>query len=125
MKVRVKSRSKKLFATKNEFKEWKQRQADPITPEQIWNYVETLTPSEALFKVPEWLCTAKKRDDGKTVFPYTVAEIKKETEKAFLIEDIEYAELMTSSTDKYSQETTPASESVWLPKSQVVCYQKM
>lgn len=122
MKIRIKKRSKKLFTTKTEFKEWGNHQSESMDPEQVWEYVETLTPNEALFKIPEWLCKAKKRDDGKTVFPYTVAEVKKETKKALLVEDIEYAKLGTS-TEKYSQETT-SSDPVWLPKSQVICYQK-
>lgn len=123
MKVRIKQRSKKLFTTKDEFTEWRQRRTTSWEPEQVWEYVETLTSNEALLKIPKWLCTAKKRDDGKTVFPSTVAEIKKETEKALLIEDIEHA-MIEKRTENDDQGSPSSSQTVWLPKSQVICYQK-
>lgn len=124
MKMKVRKKGEKaLFASKKEFIDAPSHSKGEVSPEEIWEFVKTLSKEEALLFIPPWLCAAKKRETGKTLFPVTVATIQKETVKAILIQEIEVAHL--SSVNSSSQSTDhPVFDSVWVPKSQITIYQR-
>lgn len=121
MKVLMEGR-KKLFGSKEKFVQWQQNQNMHLQPEEIWEFVASLSEDEGLILIPQWLCAAKHREEGKKVFPVSVATIKRDTEKAILIEEIEVAELSSDQSLK-NHPTKPKFGSVWLPKSQIAIYQ--